>query len=89
MEFGYKQTMDYLIQTRTATGNTDHVLIEAGSMKHAKRKMRQHLRDSDAAEAIVVTSIKKNGEPGQAGDGQLPNEDQDIKEVINRLVEEG
>lgn len=82
MEIGYKNTMQYLIQLKDQQ-SVQHHLIEAGSMKDAENKMRQEA--SGYNQAIVVTSIKSNGELGDAGHGQLPNEDFDIQQVISNL----
>jgi len=82
MEIGYKNQMEYLLQMRD-NQSTEHHLIEAGSMKDAERKLRNEA--SGFNEAIVVTSIKSNGELGQAGNGQLHGENHDIEEVIEGL----
>lgn len=85
MEFGYKNPMMFIIQSRSRDGETSHHLIEAGSEKDAERKMKNQVDD---AEMTLVTNIKADGELGGMGHGQLPNEDEDIEEIIEDLQED-
>ena len=84
MEFGYKNPMKFIIQTRDRDGEVNHHLLEAGSEKDAERKMRNQL---DSHEMKIVTNIKSNGELGGMGHGQLHNEDHNIKEIHEELTE--
>lgn len=88
MEVGYVQSLDFLIQLKTRSGNFRHEIIEAGSEKDAKHKMQQLHSDEDYSAGIVVTNIKANGEPGELGDGQLPGAEKDIEEVIDQVRED-
>lgn len=86
MEFGYKNPMTFLVQSRNRQGETSHHLIEAGSEKDATRKMKNQVDD---AEMTLVTNIKTDGELGQMGHGQLPNADEDIEEILEELQDRG
>lgn len=70
MEFGYKNPSKYLLQFKEDDRIT-HKVIEAGSEKHAERKLRN--TNKKAEEKILVTNIKSNGEFGNQGHGELPN----------------
>lgn len=82
MEFGYKNTMEFIIQHRSRQGEVSHSLIEAGSEKDALRKMKNQ---SETAETKLVTNIKTNGKFGSIGYGQLPNVDKDLEQVYEDL----
>jgi len=82
MEIGYVQSMDFLIQLQDYSGSIQHEIIEAGSEKDAKHKMRQRFSLADFKAGIVVCNIKASGETGKLGDGQLPGIERDIEQVI-------
>jgi len=87
MEIGYKNTLTYLLQYRDReTGEVTHKLVEAGSTKDAERELRKNMEDR-FNEAKLVTSVKSNGEFGDAGNGQLHGENHDLKEVVENLQE--
>jgi hypothetical protein len=88
MEVGYVREMDFIVQHRNSNGEDFFERITAGSEKHARKKMQQKMHEASFSSGKVVCNLKANGDPGELGDGLLPNTEETRDELVKRFSED-